>query len=60
MLPAFVPAAKVPLFSELEIIKVEVSKVNVSVLITKLPSVKLSNDIKLVVPPTFQPPSVYQ
>ena len=57
---ALVPAVRVPLFKELDIIKLEVSKLNVSVFIVKLPSVKLSNLIKLSAPPTFQAPSVYQ
>ena len=60
ILPAFEPAAIVPLFNELETINVGVSNVNVSVLIVKLPSVKLSKDIKFWEPPTFQAPSVYQ
>ena len=57
---AEVPAVIVPLFRELDIINVGVSKVNVCVFTTKLPSVKLSKEIKLLEPPTFQAPSVYQ
>ena len=57
---AEVPAVSVPLFKELDIINVDVSSVNVSVFTIKFPSEKLSKDIKLVEPPTFHPPSVYQ
>ena len=57
---ALAPNVIVPLLRELEIIILGVSKVKVSVLTTRLPSVKLSKDIKLVAPPTFQAPSVYQ
>ena len=57
---ALTPIVIVPLFNELEITMLGVSKLNVSVLITKFPSVKLSKDIKLLLPPTFQAPSVYQ